>query len=77
MIAVLDSGCALHQPSHLTFVGGEAEVIEGILHYLPQTGGCLSYLCDHGYSHRISFNKDLFKFLRLPESASKRNFRWL
>ena len=77
MLTVTDSGCRLHQQRHLTFMGEEAEVIEGVLHNLPQTGSCLSYLCEHGHSHRISFNKDRINFLRLPESTRRRGARWL
>jgi hypothetical protein len=72
MLTVTDSGCRLHQQRHFTFVGEEAEVIEGVLRNLPKTGNCLSYLCEHGYSHRISFNEDRINILRLPESARRR-----
>ena len=77
MLTVNDSGCRLHQQRHFTFMGGEAEVIEGVLHNFPQTGDCLSYLCEHGCSHRISFNKDRTNFLRLLESTRRRSARWL
>ncbi len=73
MLTVTDSGCRLHQQRFLTFMGEEAEVIEGVLHNLPQTGNCLSYLCEHGHSHRITFDKDRINFVRLPESTGRRN----
>ena len=38
MLSVSDSGCRLHQRRHYTFMGEEAEVIEGVLHNLPQPG---------------------------------------
>jgi hypothetical protein len=73
MLTVTDYGCRLHKPRHLTFMGEEAEVIEGVLHNLPQTGSSLSYLCEHGHSHRISFDKDLITVVRLPESTRRRS----
>lgn len=77
MLTVSDSGCRLHQQRHFTFTGEEAQVIEGVLHNLPQTGSCLSYLCEHGYSHRISFNTDRINCLRPPKSAGRRSARRL
>jgi hypothetical protein len=71
MVTVTDSGCHLHQQRQFTFMGEEAEVIEGVLHNLPQTGNYLSYLCEGGYLHRISFNEDRINILRLPESARR------
>ena len=73
MITVTDSGCRLHQERLLTFMGEEAEVIEGVLRNIPQTGDCLSYLCEHGHSHHISFNKDHLNFVGLPESTRRRS----
>ena len=77
MLTVTDSGCRLHQQRRFTFMGEEAEVLEGVLHYLPQSGSCLSYRCEHGHSHRLCFNKDRINFLRLPESTRRHSARWL
>jgi hypothetical protein len=77
MLTVTDSGCRLHQQRQLTFMGEEAEVMEGVLHNLPQTGGFPFYLCEHGHSHRVSFKKDHIKFVRLPKSTSRRSARGL
>jgi hypothetical protein len=77
MLTVSDSGCRLHQQRHFTFMGEEAEVIEGVLLNLPQTGVCLFYLCEHGYSHRLSFNEHHINILRLPKSTRRRAARYL
>jgi len=75
MLSVTDSGCRLHQKRQLTFMGEEAEVIEGVLHNLHQTGGFSFYVCEYGHSHRLSFKKDRINFVRLPESARRRSNR--
>ena len=77
MITVTDSGCRLHQQRLLTFMGEEAEVMEGVLHNLPQTGDVHFYVCEHGHSHRLSFNKDHINLGRWPESTSRRSARGL
>ena len=77
MLTVTDSGCRLHQQRHLTFMGEEAEMMEGVLHNLPQTGGCPFYVCEHGHSHRVSFNQDYINFVSLPESTTRRSVRGL
>jgi hypothetical protein len=65
MLTVTDSGCFWHQERHLTFMGEEAEVMEGVLHNLPQNKGCHSYVCEHGHSHRVSFMKEPVKLHRI------------
>jgi hypothetical protein len=77
MLNVTDSGCCLHQPRHLTFMGEEAEVMEGVFHNLPQAGGVPFYLCEHGHSHHVSFYKAPINFARLPEPASRGRARRL
>ena len=71
MLTVTDFGCHLHQQRHLAFMGEEAEVMEGVLHNLPQTGAGHFYVCEHGHSHSVSFNKDLTNFVRLPASTRR------
>ena len=77
MITVIDSGCRLHQERRFTFLGEEAEVMEAVLHNLPQTGNVHSYVCQQGHSHRLSFNKDHINLGKLAESTSKRSARVL
>jgi hypothetical protein len=77
MLTFTDSGCRLHQQRHLTFMGEDAEVMEGVLHNLPQTRGCSFYVCEYGHSHRVSFKKERINFVRLPESTSMRSARGL
>lgn len=61
MLTFNDFGCCLHQPSHVTFTGHEAKVMQDILYNLPQDGVGQFYICDHGNSHRFTFNKDIVK----------------
>jgi hypothetical protein len=71
MLMITDFGCGLHGRRHLSFVGQEAKLIEDVLHNLPQNGGHPFYLCEHGHTHRVSFNKRQANYDAMVQGASQ------
>lgn len=65
MIMVTDFGCCQHRERHLKYFGPEALVMENVIANLPAEGGCHTYICQHGFSHRVAVDA------RMPEVAAE------
>ncbi len=55
MFIIVDPGCNKHDSSQLIMFGSGAEVIKNILYNLPKEGGFHTFICEHGYTHHVSF----------------------
>jgi hypothetical protein len=55
MLKLIDSGCGQHSPQQITFTGAAAALVARLILNLPPTNGALTYICEHGHNHRVTF----------------------
>jgi hypothetical protein len=55
MLKLVDSGCQKHELLQFNLQGLTTLVIMGVLSNLPQDGKYHTYTCEHGKTHRLSF----------------------
>ncbi len=55
MLKIIDPGCHKHNWSQVTLFGSEAEMMKNIINNLPREGGFHTFICEHGYTHHVSF----------------------
>ncbi len=55
MLTLVDSGCQKHELLQFNLEGLTTLVIMGVLSNLPQDGNYHTYTCEHGKTHRLSF----------------------
>jgi hypothetical protein len=55
MLTLVDSGCQKHELLQFNLQGLTTLVIMGVLSNLPQDGNYHTYTCEHGKTHRLSF----------------------
>ncbi len=55
MLKLVDSGCHKHELVHFSLHGLTTLVVMGIVSNLPQDGNYHTYICEHGKTHRLSF----------------------
>ena len=55
MLKLVDSGCQKHELLQFDLEGLTTLVMMGVLSYLPQDGSYHTYTCEHGKTHRLSF----------------------
>jgi hypothetical protein len=56
MLTITDLGCTKHNQRQFSYIGVEAEMLGDILYSLPSDGNSYTFICEHGHTHRISFN---------------------
>ena len=56
MLTITDLGCNRHNRRQFTLGGVEAEIMGDILYNLSNDGDSYTFICEHGHTHRISFN---------------------
>lgn len=64
MLVITDCGCDLHLLRRLKYFGAKAQVMRDVIANLPTDGDCHTYICEHGYSHRLRVE------VQMPESLS-------
>ncbi len=64
MLELTDYGCVEHNQHQVTLWGIEAELMQGIIYNLPQEGNFHTFICDHGNTHRLSFQPPAENFNR-------------
>ena len=55
MLKFVDSGCQKHELLQFNLHGLTTLVIMGVVSNLPQDGNYHTYTCEHGKTHRLSF----------------------
>jgi hypothetical protein len=75
MLTITDLGCNRHNRRQVTLSGVEAEIVADVLYNLGSDGDCHTYICECGHTHRISFNTQVAKLLRLSVMFSKKRRR--
>ncbi|MFZ5449251.1 MAG: hypothetical protein ACOZFS_11505 [Thermodesulfobacteriota bacterium] len=55
MLKFIDSGCQKHDLLQFNLQGLTTLVIMGVVANLPQDGSYHTYTCEHGKTHRLSF----------------------
>ena len=55
MLKLTDSGCAQHPPRHTTLTGLVAALVGRLIINLPPTAAGHTYICEHGHTHRLTF----------------------
>ena len=55
MLRLVDSGCPQHEVLQFHLQGLTTLIVMGILSNLPQDGNYHTYTCEHGKTHRLSF----------------------
>lgn len=55
MLKLVDSGCPKHELLQFDLQGLASLVIMGVVSNLPQDGNYHTYICEHGKTHRLSF----------------------
>ncbi len=56
MLTITDLGCIKHNQRQFSYIGVEAEMLGDILYSLPSDGDSYTFICEHGHTHRISYN---------------------
>ena len=75
MLTITDLGCNRHNQRQFTLGGVEAEIMGDILYNLPNDGDFHTFICEHGHTHRISFNIQLNKLSNLSVMFSRKRGR--
>jgi len=75
MLKITDPGCSKHNRRQFTLGGVEAEIMGDILYNLPNDGDSHTFICEHGHTHRISFNIQVEKLYRLSAMFSRKRGR--
>jgi hypothetical protein len=55
MLKLVDSGCPKHELMQFNLHGLTTLVVMGVVSNLPQDGNYHTYTCEHGKTHRLSF----------------------
>ena len=55
MLKLVDSGCPRHELLQFNLHGLTTLIVMGIVSNLPQDGNYHTYTCEHGKTHRLSF----------------------
>jgi hypothetical protein len=55
MLKLVDSGCQKHELLQFNLQGLTTLVVMGVMSNLPQDGNYHTYTCEHGKTHRLSF----------------------
>ncbi|MGA7561820.1 MAG: hypothetical protein WBW55_01285 [Desulfobaccales bacterium] len=53
MIEIIDFGCNEHNWRQVTFTEPDADFVKACIYNLPKDGKYHTYICAHGYTHRI------------------------
>ena len=75
MLTITDLGCDRHNRRQATLSGVEADMMADVLYNLTNDGDFHTYICECGHTHRISFNTQVEKFLRLSDMFCKKRGR--
>jgi hypothetical protein len=75
MLKIIDPGCNKHNRRQFTLDGVAAEIMGDILYNLPNDGDFHTFVCEHGHTHRISFNIQVEKLYRLSVMFSGKGGR--
>jgi hypothetical protein len=75
MLKIIDPGCNKHNQREFTLDGVEAETMGDILLNLPIDGESHTFICEHGHTHRISFNIQVEKLYSLSAMFSRKKGR--
>jgi hypothetical protein len=54
MSNLTDSGCRQHQAQQVALTGATASLVGHLIVNLPLTGDGHTYICEHGYTHRLT-----------------------
>lgn len=71
MLTITDLGCCRHNVRHLRLFGPEAYVMHDVLANLPGDAECHTYICHHGYSHRLAVEIDVPAAVAEAEKKSR------
>lgn len=72
MLTITDLGCDRHHQRQVTLSGVAADLMTDVLYNLTNDGDFHTYICECGHTHRISFNIQVEKLLRLSNMFSKK-----
>jgi len=53
MIKIIDFGCDEHNWRQVTLIDPDAGLVKDCIYNLPKDGKYHTYICSHGYTHRI------------------------
>jgi hypothetical protein len=56
MLTITDCGCCKHKARQVKFSGDKATMVERLIANLLMVGKGYTYLCEHGYTHRLILN---------------------
>ena len=72
MLTITDLGCERHNRRQFTLSGVEADILGDILFNLPSDGDFHTFVCEHGHTHRLTFNVQVEKLYRLSAMFSRK-----
>jgi len=75
MLTITDLGCSRHNRRQFSLDGVQAEIMGDILYNLPSDGESHTFICEHGHTHRISFNIQVAKLYSLSAMFSGKRGR--
>ncbi len=66
MLTITDCGCYRHKACQVKFSGDNATMVERLVANLLIVGKGYTYLCEHGYTHRLVLNLHKNKITSVP-----------
>ena len=73
MLTITDCGCYKHKPRQVKFSGDKATMVERLIANLLVVESGYTYLCEHGYTHRLILNLDKNKITAAPMEYGRLN----
>ncbi|MGB8992956.1 MAG: hypothetical protein WCD80_12950 [Desulfobaccales bacterium] len=66
MLTITDCGCYKHKARQVKFSGDKATMVERLVANLLVVEEGYTYLCEHGYTHRLVLNLHKNKITQAP-----------
>jgi hypothetical protein len=66
MLTITDCGCYKHKARQVKFSGVKATMVQCLIANLLMVGQGYTYLCEHGYTHRLILNLQKNKITAAP-----------
>ena len=66
MVTITDCGCYKHKTRQVKFSGVKATMVQCLIANLLMVGQGYTYLCEHGYTHRLILNLQKNKITAAP-----------
>ena len=73
MLTITDCGCSKHIARQVKFNGDKATMVERLIANLLIVGKGYTYLCEHGYTHRLALNFQKDKISAAPMEYDRLN----